>query len=107
MNEKIPKPPKYLKVDGRKFWRGVLRDYEILECHDLKLLAEAASCIDRISEAREEIEKAGPYYIDRFKQPKQHPAHDVERNNKTLLARLLRELCLDIEPPASRPPGRY
>lgn len=41
MSIKIPKPPSYLKADGRKLWRGVLRDYEITEVHDLKLLAEA------------------------------------------------------------------
>jgi hypothetical protein len=54
---KTPKEPNYLKKHGRKFWRGVLSDYEITECHDLRLLAEASACIDRISAAREEIEK--------------------------------------------------
>jgi P27 family predicted phage terminase small subunit len=107
MKTKTPKPPDHLKFNDRKFWRGVLRDYEITEHHDLKLLAEACSCIDRIDEARQEIEKVGSYYIDRFGQPKEHPGQRTERDNKILLARLLRELCLDIEPPASRPPGLY
>ena len=104
---KIPKPPDYLKKHGRKFWRGVLSDYVIEETHDLKLLAEASACIDRINDAREEINKSGAYFIDRWKQPKPHPAHGVEKDNKVLLARLLRELKLDIEPPENRPPSRY
>jgi len=104
---KIPSPPPHLGKEGRKLWRGVLSDYEIMESHDLKLLAEACGCIDRIDEARQEIEKAGPYFIDRWKQPKPHPAHAVEQANKTLLARLLRELNLDISPPENRPPSRY
>ena len=107
MSEKIPRPPKHLKREGRKFWKGVLSDYEITETHDLKLLAEACHCIDRIAEARAEIEKAGAYFIDRWKQPKPHPGHATEQANKTLLARLLRELQLDLEPPENRAPGRY
>jgi P27 family predicted phage terminase small subunit len=104
---KIPKPPTHLNKGGRKLWRGVLQDYEIEETHDLKLLAEACGCIDRIDEARREIEKKGSYFEDRFGQPKEHPAHKTERDNKILLARLLRELNLDIAPPESRPPTRY
>ena len=101
------KAPKYLKFDGKKFYRGVLADFEISETHDLKLLAEAASCVDRITEARKEIDKSGSYFIDRWLQPKPHPAHAVENSNKVLLARLLRELNLDIAPPENRAPLRY
>jgi len=104
---KIPKPPQGLGAEGRKFWRGVHRDYEITECHDLKILGLASGCLDRIFESEQEIERSGSYYIDRFGQPKEHPAHKTERDNKILLARLLRELRLDIEPPGSRPPARY
>ena len=107
MKQKIPKPPQHLKAHGRAFWRGVHRDFEISECHDLKILSEAAACIDRIEEARKVIEEQGAYFIDRWKQPKPHPAHGIENQNKILLARLLRELCLDMDPPENRPPARY
>jgi phage terminase small subunit len=107
METKTKKAPNFLKTEGRKFWRGVLSEYEITETHDLKLLAEASSCADRIFEARAEIEKSGPYFIDRWKQPKPHPAHAIENANKILFARLLRELNLDVQMPESRPPQRY
>jgi len=44
-----------------------------------------------------------------FTSPKTHPALSVEKENKIIFARLLRELCLDIEPPrdTGRPPGLY
>lgn len=107
IKQKIPKPPKHLGTEGRRLWRGVLREFEIADTHDLKILAEACACADRIDAARQEIENKGAYFIDRWNQPKPHPAHGVEQTNKTLLARLLRELNLDIQPPESRPPGRY
>jgi phage terminase small subunit len=103
----IPKPPKILGSEGRKLWRGVLKEYEISECHDLKRLAEAAHCCDRIDEARKEIDIQGPYFVDRFGQPKPHPAFAVEKDNKILLCRILRELNLDTPPPESRPPGLF
>jgi len=106
-NNKSQKTPNYLKLYGGKFYRGVLSDYEISETHDLQLLAEASACIDRVYESRAEIEKAGAFFRDRFGQPREHPAHKTERDNKILFARLLRELNLDIEIPANRPPKRY
>ena len=46
---------------------------------------------------------------DRFGKPKTHPALAVEKDNKIIFARLMRELNLDIEPPGNtgRPPGLY
>ena len=104
---KIPKPPKHLDREGKKMWRGIHRDYEITECHDLNILAEACCCKDMIYKARQESTKAGPFYKDRFGQPREHPSLKTERDYMILLARLLRELNLDIQPPENRPPGRY
>jgi phage terminase small subunit len=103
----IPKPPKHLGPKGRKLWRGILKEYVIDETHDLMRLAEACHCADRIDAARQEIEKQGEYFIDRFGQPKPHPAFAIEKDNKILLCRILRELNLDTPPPESRPPGLY
>lgn len=104
---KIPNAPKGLSSKSKKFWRDIHQSFEILEPQDLQLLLSACECLDRISQAQKEIKVSGPYYQDRFGQPKENPGHKTERDNKILFTRLIRELQLDIEPPQSRPPGRY
>jgi len=104
---KIKKSPGHLKESGRKFWRQVLRDYALKDAHHLELLAGACACLDRITEARETIDLEGAFINDRFGQRKQHPGIKVELDNKTLFARLIRELCLDITPDDPRPPRQY
>ena len=105
--QKLPKPPEFLKKNGKKLWRDVLKDYAIHENHALTLLSEACSCIDRITECKEQIDKDGAFFKDRWSQFKEHPAAKSERDQKTLLARLLRELCLDIQPTDNRIPERF
>jgi P27 family predicted phage terminase small subunit len=100
--------PKHLQKEGRDFWESVLSDFNIKDGHHLKLLENACVCLDRIAQARRQIKKHGGFYKDRFNQPKEHPAHKTERDNKIIFARLLRELNLDIEPPReSKPPALY
>jgi hypothetical protein len=104
------KPPKYLtpKGAGRAFWADVHAEFEIRDSHHLQLLAEACSCLDRITEARKQIEKDGAFVRDRFSQIKEHPGQKTIRDNQILLARLLRELQLDAEEPDNpRPPRLY
>lgn len=100
------KPPKTLQAVGRAFWRKVLRDYVLEENHELELLAQACGCLDRISEAQEEVKAKGSYFNDRFGQPKAHPGLHEERNQRILFCRLIRELGLDIESEAYTRPKR-
>lgn len=93
---KKEKPPKHLSKESKKFWKQIAKQY-VLEDHHLKLLQSCCECWDRILDARAEIEKKGPYYTDRFGQPKEHPGHKTERENKALFGRLLKQLGLDIE----------
>ena len=79
-----------------------------LEDHHARLLVMAGEAWDRAEAAREVIEKDGATFLDRFKQPKVRPEFIVERDSKILFSRLLRELDLDLEPPADerkRPPA--
>ena len=97
--------PNFLQVEGRDFWISVLNDYDLEESHHLKLLESASVCVDRIAQARRHIRKHGAFLKDRFGQMKENPAGKVERENKILFSRLVRELNLDLEtPPANRPP---
>lgn len=80
----------------------------ILEAHHRRLLEAAATAWDRATAARKMIAAEGAVYRDRFGQPKLHPAAHVERLSLLAFARLVRELGLDLEMPATpRPPSRW
>ena len=71
-----------------------------LEAHH-HLLTLAAPAWDRAEEARAEIDRVGPYFEDRFGQPKPHPGLRVEIESRRQFAALVRELNLDdLDPPA-------
>lgn len=94
----LPKTPAGLKPESAKFWRDIVSQYE-LDSHHLKLLESACRCWDHILEDREVIERDGRFFLDRYKQPKPHPAQDDEVKQKNLFMRLIRELCLDVAIP--------
>ena len=102
-------PPTYLRPTTRKWWRNVVGEWELDE-HHRRLLTLACESWDRGQQARGVLKRKGAYYVDRFGQPKDHPAVAVERDARIAFARLLRELDLDTQPPpeSSRPPrARY
>ncbi len=96
--------PKHLKAGTKAWIQKILADYE-LESHHKKILIQAGETWDRITQARERIEKEGAYYTDRWGCPKSHPALADERNGRIVFARLIRELNLSEESPDARPPG--
>jgi phage terminase small subunit len=77
-----------------------------LEQHHVRLLTLAAEAWDRGQEAREALTKEGLTFVDRFGQPHARPEVAIERDARIAFARLLRELALDVDPPAddARPP---
>ncbi|MBA7493145.1 hypothetical protein ES702_03700 [subsurface metagenome] len=93
------KAPKHLSKSSRDFFNKVSKKFELKD-HHIKILnlKLACECLDRIEEARLQIEKDGAYHTDRFGQPKSHPALQIEKDNKIIFDRLIRELNLDIEP---------
>lgn len=96
--------PSHLSPATRRWWVKTAEQWQ-LEEHHLKLLTLAGEAYDRGREARAVVEREGSYFVDRFKQPRAHPALAVERDSRLSFARLLRELDLDVDPPAapSRP----
>ncbi len=104
----VKRAPQHLKKPGRDFWKKVLNDFQMTEAHDLERLSMACECLDRMQEARDKVITDGAYFIDRWQQPKEHPAMAVQRNNAKLFTQIIRELCLDITiPEDNRPPTRY
>ena len=98
-------PPRHLKPLTRRWWAGVLADYE-LQPHHIKLLTMAGEAWDRCCAARAVIDQDGMTYVDRFGDPRARPEVKIENDNRISFCRIVRELDLDVAAPpaASRPP---
>jgi phage terminase small subunit len=99
------KPPAYLKPATRDWFDQVVAEFE-LDQHHVRLLTLAAEAWETGQEARAAIAKHGTIYVDRFGAPRKRPEVSVQAEARIAFARLLRELDLDVDPPAtaSRPP---
>jgi P27 family predicted phage terminase small subunit len=102
----VLKAPRHLKAATRRWWESVAADWQ-LEEHHLRLLTLAGEAWDRCAEARELIQKEGLTVATKGGGPRLHPAVRVETDSRLAFARLLRELDLDVTPPAEskRPPA--
>jgi len=100
------KYPKDLKKTGRAFWKRVLTEYQLEEAHDLQRLQMAARCLDDIDDAEKKIETDGMFVTDRYGQIKEHSAGKVQRENRIIFCRIIRELALDLSED-TRPPRQY
>ena len=99
------KSPAYLSKESRKWFASVVASYE-LESHHLRLLVLACESWDEKEAAREQVSKAGPTFVDRYGQPREHPAVGTGRQARIQFARLVRDMGLDIESPAESRPNR-
>lgn len=88
-----PAPPKGTGPTGRKLWIGVLKDWT-LEVHEMALLTEAVRTVDALDQLHKRVAKDGEIIVDRFGQPKAHPALVEARQLKIAYARLLAALRL-------------
>jgi len=96
-------PPKHLRPDTARWFGSVLADFD-LDTHHVRLLVKACEAWDRSEQAREAIAEHGMTFEDRFACPRARPEIAIERDSRLAFARLLRELGLDVSPPAeSRP----
>jgi phage terminase small subunit len=101
MTERRPrrKAPQHLAAATRRWVEQLEESYEFEE-HHWRLAVAAGECWDRAASARKVLDEHGVSYTDRFGAPRLRPEAGVERDMKTLFARLVRELGLDVEPPA-------
>ena len=102
------KIPKHLTVSSRHFYAQICDNF-VLESHHLRLLQLLCEAFDRGQEARKLLAQEVLTVVDSklgIKRP--HPCVSIERDSRTAVARLTRELNLSEEPDDSRPPSlRY
>jgi P27 family predicted phage terminase small subunit len=95
-----PPPPAHLSPSAQEWWRTTVGAY-ILQEHHLRLLQLLCEAWDRAQQAREQLAKDGLTVPGREGGIRAHPCIAVERDARLAVARLVRELDLDTEPPAS------
>jgi len=102
-----PEPPAHLSPSARQWWQTTVERY-VLEEHHLRLLQLACEAWDRAQKARAQLDEEGLTMAGREGGIRPHPCVAIERDARLAVARLVRELDLDSEPPASErigPPG--
>src|SRR5262245_37671299 len=100
-----PKPPTHLRPKTRAWWSETVTTWA-LEPHHILLLTLICEAWDRGQQARETVAAEGLMVPTKRGGPRLHPCLRVEMDCRIQVARLLRELDLDVDPPAaeSRPP---
>jgi P27 family predicted phage terminase small subunit len=94
-----PEPPSHLSPSARQWWETTVDRY-VLEAHHLRLLQLCCEAWDRAQEAREQLTHEGLTVPGREGGCRPHPCVAIERDSRLAVARLVRELDLDTEPPA-------
>lgn len=85
------KIPKTITPDSAKWIRRLVKIYEPDQAEE-QLLLRAAEMRDQAARAALQIEEDGPYFENRFGEPRQHPAIRVQQQSIDLMARLLKQL---------------
>lgn len=103
----LPKTPDHLSAEAAAWWQATVTEYT-LEPHHLRLLQGACEAWDRQQQARKAIaDHGGLTFTDERGVIRAHPAVAMERDARTAVARLIREMDLDGGPgsDAPRPPA--
>lgn len=103
----LPKPPDHLSAESAGWWQATVTEYD-LGPHHLRLLQGACEAWDRQQQARKALAAHGGLtFTDERGVIRAHPAVAMERDARTAVARLIRELDLDGGPggEAPRPPA--
>src|SRR5437762_14163915 len=93
-------PPRHLRPLTRKWFASVIEAYE-LEPHHAGLLALAGEAWDGCCAARPAVEKLGMTFTDRHGDPRARPEVEIEIAGRASVARLVRDVDLDVELPAA------
>ena len=98
MTKRPPTPPEALSQAAITWWERLIADYAINDSAGLLLLEQGLRSFDRAEEARRLIDEQGSVVLDRFGQARQHPAAQIERDNRAAVVRTLAALGIDGGP---------
>jgi P27 family predicted phage terminase small subunit len=96
----VPPPPAHLSPSSAQLWRSTVERF-ILEPHHLVLLKVLCEGLDRYETARQQLQCEGLTVAGREGGIRPHPAAAIARDTALLIARMVRELDLDISAPSS------
>jgi P27 family predicted phage terminase small subunit len=99
------KPPKHLEAATRRWWADVCSRWE-LEQHHQRVLTLCGEAWDTAQAAGELIRREGLTVTTKAGGPRAHPAVKIAAEARLQFFPGIRELDLDLEPPAQakRPP---
>jgi phage terminase small subunit len=97
-------PPAHLSPSAAQWWRSTVETFILAE-HHLRLLQLVCEAWDEAQKARVQLELEGLTVLGREGGMRPHPCVAIEHNARLAVARLLRELDLDTEPPVSERMG--
>ena len=90
-----PKAPNHLSPEARCLWDKLLGQWS-LDAGGLVILESALEAFDRLRQAQKILKRDGLTTKDRFGQLKAHPLLLVERDSRNSMARLFRQLGIDL-----------
>jgi P27 family predicted phage terminase small subunit len=96
--DQVPQPPSHLSPSARQWWQTTVETY-VLHEHHLRILQLACEAWDRAQTARAQLEAEGLTVRGAEVGIRPHPCVAIERDSRLAVARLVRELDLDVEPP--------
>jgi hypothetical protein len=101
---KKPKIPEELGPAGRRLWKEIVDEYEILDSGGRAHLLTACRAEDDIQRMRATIAREGD--ICATDRSRAHPLHAAIRGAETVRRQSLRALNLDVGPEKTTGPGR-
>ncbi|HKZ12960.1 MAG TPA: P27 family phage terminase small subunit [Solirubrobacterales bacterium] len=92
----LPVAPGHLTKDARALWRELVEEYDF-EPVELATLTLALEAYDHAATARRRLKRDGRIVVDRFGQPKAHPAATIHKDALATWARLMAQLRLPAD----------
>lgn len=102
---KLPKPPQELSDEAQALWLRLVEEFVIEDAAGLAILDRACEAFTRMKQATRLLDAEGLVVLDRWKQPKPHPAVSIERDSRAAFLQGVKSLRLDLEP-LNHGPGR-